>query len=181
VIVDLRTRKWEIRGDAGNRHEQLGLRRISCVTQFTIHDTAGTSPEPACKFIHSRSLQSNERSCAPDFSYPLVSSTSCSSSSPICLFLIHNSNIITEHKVKLSLFITPWHDHELTPSTAYTEYCIHQVPKIVCLSFILMITSWPLNVALASGEPLYMIDSHQRALHESTKVKSHCHIPTVAS
>jgi len=39
----------------------------------------------------------------------------------------------------------------------------------------------PLNVASASGMPPYMIDRHQPALHESSKVKSPCHIPTVAS
>jgi hypothetical protein len=49
------------------------------------------------------------------------------SSSPISLFLIHNTAIITEHIVKASLSISPSHDHELTPSTAYTEYCIHCV------------------------------------------------------
>jgi len=44
-----------------------------------------------------------------------------------------------------------------------------------------MITSRPLNVAPASGVPPCTIDRHQPALHESTKVKSCCHIPTVAS
>jgi len=29
--------------------------------------------------------------------------------------------------VKSSLSISPWHDHELTPSTAYTEYSLHRV------------------------------------------------------
>jgi len=43
------------------------------------------------------------------------------------LFLVHISTIIAEHKVKSSLSISPWHDHELTPSTAYTEYSIHRV------------------------------------------------------
>ena len=44
-----------------------------------------------------------------------------------------------------------------------------------------MITSWPLNVVSASSAPPYMIDCHQPALHESSKVNSPCHIPTVAS
>jgi len=99
------------------------------------------------------------------------------------LFLVHNSTIITEHKVESSLPISPWHDHELTPSTAYTEYSIHRVqhpPKIVCLPSIHMITSWPLIVASASGVPPYTIDRQQPALHERSKVKSHCHLPTVA-
>jgi len=46
---------------------------------------------------------------------------------PPSLFLVHNSTIIAEYKVKSSLSISPWHDHELTPSTAYTEYSIHCV------------------------------------------------------
>jgi len=83
-----------------------------------------------------------------------------------------------------------WHRVMHTPSTAYTEYGIHRVQhtrrtayteysihrvqypcKIVCLPFILMITSWRLNVASASG----------MLLPESSKVKSHCHIATDAS
>jgi len=58
---------------------------------------------------------------------------------------------------------------------------VQHPPKIVCLPFILMIMSWPLNIASASGVPPYMIDRHQPALYESWKAKSPCHIPTVAS
>jgi len=43
------------------------------------------------------------------------------------LFLILNCTITSEHEVKPSLSISACHDHELTPSTAYTEYCIHRV------------------------------------------------------
>jgi len=46
-MVELSTRKREIRGDGGNHHEKLGLKRILCVSQLTIPDTAGTSPDPA--------------------------------------------------------------------------------------------------------------------------------------
>jgi len=49
-------------------------------------------------------------------------------------------------------------------SWVHTVYSIHRVqhlPKIVCLPFILMITSWPLNVASAAGMTPYMIDCHQ--------------------
>jgi len=171
------------RGDGTNDHEKLGLKRISCASQFTIPIMAAMSPNPACNNTDTRSSQPNEASCTPDFSYPLLSSTSFSSSSPISLLLIHISTIIAEHKVKSSLSISPWHDHELTPSTAYTEYSIHWVQhsKIVCLPFILTITSWPLNVASASGVPPYTIYRHQPALHESSIVKLPCHIPTVAS
>jgi len=121
-MVELRMRMREIRGDGGNHHKNLGLRRISCVSQFTIPDTAFTSPDPACKYTDTSSPPPDLASCTPDFSYPLVSSTSFSSSSHISLFLVHNSTIIAVHKVKSSLSISPCHDHELTPSTAYTEY-----------------------------------------------------------
>jgi len=104
--------------------------------------------------------------------------------------------IVAEHKVKSFLCISSmpwwWVDTEYsihlvlhtlstaytaykhTPSTVYTEYSIHRVqhqPKIACLPFILMITSWPLIVASASGVPPYTIDRHQPALHQSSKVK----------
>ena len=125
VMVELRTRKREMRGYGGNHHEKLGLKRISCASQLTITDTAGKSPDSACNYTDTRSYQPNQASRTPDFSYPLVSSTSFSSSSPISLFLVHNSTIIAEHKVKSSLSISPCHDHELAPSIAYTEYSIH--------------------------------------------------------
>jgi hypothetical protein len=66
------------------------------------------------------------------------------SSSPISLFLIHNSTIIAEHKVESSFSILLCHDNELAPSIAYAEYSIHRVQhpsKIVCLPIIFMITS----------------------------------------
>jgi len=116
-----------MRGDGGNHHEKLGLKRISCASQFTIPDTAGMSTDPPCNYTDTRSSLPNQASRILDFSYPLVSSTLFSSSSPISLFLVHDSNIVTEYKVKLSLSISLCHDHELTPSTAYTEYNIHRV------------------------------------------------------
>jgi len=121
-MVDLRTRMREMRGDGGNHHEKLGLKRILYASQFTSPYTACTSPDPAHNYPKTRCSQPNQASRTPDVSYILVSTTSCSSSSPISHFLVHNSNIITEHKVNLSLSISRCHDHELTPSTAYTEY-----------------------------------------------------------
>jgi len=137
-MVELRKRKREIRGDGGNHHEKLGLRRIWNASQFTIPDMAGTSPDPARYFTDMISSQPNQASCTPDFLNLLWSSISFSSSSPISLVLIHNSTIIAEHKVKSSLCISPCHDHGLTqscsihqvqhtPSAAYTKCSIHQV------------------------------------------------------
>ena len=132
-MVELSTRKREIRGDGGNHHEKQGLERVWCASQSTIPDTAGTSSHPAGNNCNMRSYRPNQASCTPDFSGPLVSSISFSSSSPISLFLVHNSTIITEHKVKSSLSISPCHDHELTLSTAYTEYSIHRRLSVVPL------------------------------------------------
>jgi len=33
--------------DGTNHHEKMELKRISCASQFTIPDMAGTSPNPA--------------------------------------------------------------------------------------------------------------------------------------
>ena len=110
-----------------NNREKLGLLSISCSSQFTIPDTAGTCPDPAWNHTEARSSQPKQASLSPDYSYPLVSSTSFSSPSPIALFVVLNSTIIAEHKVKSSLSISLCHDHELTMSTAYTEYSIHRV------------------------------------------------------
>jgi len=110
-----------------NHQERLGLKIISCASQFIICDTAGTSPDTTCNYIDTRLSQPNAARCTPDYSYPLISSPSFSSSSPISPFLVRNSTIIAEHKVKSSLSISPCHDHELAPSIAYTEYSIHRV------------------------------------------------------
>jgi hypothetical protein len=47
---------------------------------------------------------------------------------PISLFLVQNSTINAEPKVKSSLSIAIYHDHELTVSKAYAKYTIHWVP-----------------------------------------------------
>jgi hypothetical protein len=137
------TREREMRGDGGNHHETRGLKIVACVSQFTIPDTACISPDPTCNYTDKMSSKSIPASPTTDYSYPLQSSPSFSSSSPISRFLVYNSTIIAEHKVTLSLSISPCHDHELAPSIASTEYSIHRVQqrsKIVCLPFILMIT-----------------------------------------
>jgi len=57
----------EMRGDGGNDHEKLGLKRISCASQFTIHNTVRTSPDQACNYTDTRSFQPNQVCCTPDF------------------------------------------------------------------------------------------------------------------
>jgi len=150
-MVQLRTRKREIRRDGGNHHEKMGHKTISCASQFTIPNTAGTSPDPACNNTNTRSHQPNQASRTTDFSYPLWSCTSFSFSSPMSLFIIHNWSIIAEHKVSSSLSISQCHDQELTPSRAYTE--VQHPPKIDSLPFNPMMTSWPLKVASLFGVP----------------------------
>jgi len=49
-----------MRGDGGNHHEKLGLKRISCASQLTIPDTAGTTPNPAVKTTDTRSAKPNQ-------------------------------------------------------------------------------------------------------------------------
>jgi len=124
-MVEFRIRKTVVRGYGGNHHEKRGLKIISCASQFTIPDTAGKSPDLACNYTDTRSSKPNLAGRTPDYSYQLVSSPSFSSSSPISLFLVDNPTIIAEHNVQSSLSISQYHDHELAPSKAYTEYSIH--------------------------------------------------------
>ena len=60
----------EMRGDEGNHHEKLGLKRILSASQCTIPDTAGMSPDLACNYTDTRSTQPNQASCTQQFSYP---------------------------------------------------------------------------------------------------------------
>jgi len=130
-MVELRTRKREMRGYGGNHDEKLRPKRISCASQFTIPDKAGTSPDPVCNYSDMMSSQPNQASRTPDFAYPLVILHIVLIFIPISHFLVHNSTTIAEHKVKSSISISPCHDQELTPSTAYTEYSIQ--PRLLVL------------------------------------------------
>jgi hypothetical protein len=70
------------------------------------------------------------------------------------------------------------------PNNTYTEYSIHYMkhpPSIVCLPFFLVIAIWPLTIPSASAMSPCMIDSHQPARHESSKVKSPCNVRKIAS
>jgi hypothetical protein len=93
-MVELSTRQRQIREDGGNGHEKLGQKRILCASQFTILDMVDTSPDPAGNNTNKRCSKPNQASRAHDFSGPLVSDILISSSSPIPLFVVHNSTII---------------------------------------------------------------------------------------
>jgi len=127
LMLQLKTRLRKQTVYWGNHHEKLGLKRILCECQCTFPDLAGMTPDTGCNHTDTRSSQPNQASCTPDFSYPFVSSSSFSHSSPISLCLVHNSTIIAEPKVTSSLSISRSHDHELTVSTAYAKDSIHRV------------------------------------------------------
>jgi len=74
-----------------------------------------------------RSSQLSQASWTPDLLYWLVSSTLFLSSFPISHLIIHDSTIITEHKVNSSLSITSCHDYELISTIVCTEYNIHRL------------------------------------------------------
>jgi hypothetical protein len=97
-----------------------------CASQLTITDMGGMSLNLACNYTVKRSSQPYQVSRTADFSYLLVSSILFSASSPSSPLRVHNFTTITEHEVKSFLHISPCHDHELTLSTAYTQYSIHQ-------------------------------------------------------
>jgi len=99
MMAELRTRKREMSGDEGNYNEKVGLQRVSCASQFPIINTAGTIPDLVGNNNHMTPSNPNRVSHTPDISYLLVFPMSLSSSSPISLFVIHNSTIITEYKV----------------------------------------------------------------------------------
>jgi len=91
---------------------------------LTIPDTAGTSAHPAGINTDTRSsnpirqvvlLMSHSRSYPPYRSHLHPPSLTFSSTT------LPSSQ---EHKVKSSLSISPCHNRELTPSTAYTKYSI---------------------------------------------------------
>jgi len=54
-------RRW------GKHYEKLGLKRISCASQFTIPNTAGTTPDPAGNNTDMRSSKHNQASRTPNF------------------------------------------------------------------------------------------------------------------
>jgi len=157
-MVELSTRKREIRGDGGNHHEKLRVKEF-CV-RFNSPCPRRQVRVPIRPVITPiRGLLNPIRQVIPLISqlhsYPPYRSHL---HPPSLSFSSTTLPSLQEHKVKSSLSVSPCHHHELTPSAAYAECSIHQVqhtPKIVCRPFILSISSWPLNVASASGVPPY--------------------------
>jgi len=183
-MVELSTRKREIRGDKGNHHEKLGLREFGVEVNWPspirrvrvpirrvitlIRGLLNPFRQVVLLISHSRSYPAYHSHLHP----------------PSLSFLSTTLPLSQEHKVKSSLSISPCHHHELTLSAAYTEYSIHRVqntPRMVCRPFILTISSWPLNVASAPAVPPYWSTATSQFSIWASKVKSPCHFPMVAS
>jgi len=84
-MVKFRMRKTEIRGDGGNHYTKLRLKRIAHASQFTIADKAGATTDPEGKNTDTWHSKLNLASHTPDYSYLLISFTSCPSSSHMSL------------------------------------------------------------------------------------------------
>jgi len=77
VVKERDERQW------GNHHHKLELVRTSCASQFSISNTVGTTLNLLGNITNPRSSKLYQVSHTTDFSYPLVSSISFSSSSSI--------------------------------------------------------------------------------------------------
>jgi len=123
IMVEL----WNTMRDRGWRWQQYGgykprweIGRTTCLIGFgrpCISVITRCIRSYTCRIGHYK-LTCTRNSLSPSFSWWFPSSP------PISLFFILNSTSTEEHNVQSMLSISPWHDHELTPSSAYTEYCI---------------------------------------------------------
>jgi len=128
-MIELRMRKWEMRGAGGNHHENLGFNRISCARQFTIPTTAGTSTDLVCTNTHTRTSKPNQASCTTDFSYLVICSTLLLTSSPSLSFSFTTlpllQNTMSSHpSLSLHAMIMSWHQVQLTLCTITTQDCL---------------------------------------------------------
>ena len=135
MIVELWTRKREL-GDEDendvedmNGYEKSGVRPawLGCEDLVWVIFDAGSGLIPAV--LGMVNLPIHEILWSLSFSWWFTPSPLLS------LFLVLNSTITYEHQVKSSLSISPCHDQELTPSTAYTEYSIYQVQHTLCTAY----------------------------------------------
>jgi len=132
-------------------------------------------PNPIRRVV---SLISHIRSCPPHRSHLHPPSLSFSSTTLTSL----QYTKLSYPSLSLHVIIMSWRRVQHTPSTAYTEYSIHRVSTQDCLSS-LHSHDYKLTpeCSFSFRRASYTIDRYQPALHESSKVKSPCHIPTVAS
>jgi len=126
VMVELRTRKREMKEDTGTHHEKPGLEELGVWVN---------SPSPIGQvwvpirwaITPLQGLPNPIRQVVPLISHIRSYPAYHSHLYPPSLLLAHNSTIIAEHKVKSSHSICPCHDHELTRCAACTEYSVHRI------------------------------------------------------
>jgi len=157
-MVELSTRKRENTVDGRNHHDKMEHKRISCASQLTIPNMAGTSLIRWVITPIQGLLNPIRQGVLLTAHIPLYPPYCAHIHPPSLTFSSTILASLQEHKVKSSLSISPCHHHELTLSaaytkcsihqvqhtwsTAYTEYSIHwvqHIPKIVCRPFILTI------------------------------------------
>jgi len=145
--------------------------------------------DPTMNYAHMRFSQPNQAIWTPDLSYPLVSSTSFLSSSPISLFLVCNSIIILEHKVNSSIPLSPCHDYESILNTTYTQYNIHWVQHTPSTAstynYVLSLNSHAYKCTHECSFSYWYASLHYRPPSASSPYeqtpKSGSHIPTLGS
>jgi len=135
-MLELRTRKREIRGDGGKHHEKLGHREfrvrinLPCpIQQVKVPIWQVITPINGIlnPIRHVVLLMSQSHWSHPYHSHLHPPSLSFSST------MLSSSQ---EHDAKSSLPIAPCHHHELIQSAVYTEYHIHQVPHTRSTTYI---------------------------------------------
>jgi hypothetical protein len=144
-MVELTTRKREIRANGGNHDVIRRLDRISCASQFNITLMPGTSLDREGNTPNQRSFKPNCTIRTPGFSHLHVFFTSFTAASTNTVIPIYNWTTMVEHKVMSSLYLSMpgssvdteysilWIPH--TPATAYAELSIHQVPHILSTAY----------------------------------------------
>jgi len=138
-MVELSTRRREIRGDGGNHHEKLGLREFHVRVNWPSPIRQVRVPI-RCVITPIRGLPNPIRQVVPLISNIRSYPPYHSHRHPLSLFLSSTTQPSSQNTKlshpSLSLYdmIMSWHRVQHTPSTAYTEYSIHLRLSVV-LSF----------------------------------------------
>jgi len=118
-----------MRGDWGNHYEKLGLENFECYSQFTIPDPAGMTSDPAGTNTDTRNSKPDRAGRTSYFPHSLVSSHIVPISIPHLSLSRPQLYYHRKHEVKSSLSTSPCHDHEFTPSTAFTQDRLSPAPS----------------------------------------------------
>jgi len=116
-----------MRGAGTNHQGKLGLKRILCGSQFTIPNTAGMSPDPACNSPR-RGILNPIRQVGPLRSHTHLHSPHCSHFYPPSL-CISSTTLPSSLNTKLSHSSLSLHAMIISWDRvqAYAEYSIHRV------------------------------------------------------